>query len=149
MKMSTQEGYELGWVPTEATLADAHKIRRAVFMDEQGVSEAVEMDDKDDECNHVVAFDGEKPVATARLRRPEPEVAKMERVAVLEAYRGEGLGQAVMKALERKARDYDCTVAKLHGQTTVEQFYQSLGYETVSDEFLEADIPHVKMEKQL
>jgi len=149
MSQPTEEGYELGWVPTEATLADAHEIRRAVFMDEQGVSEAVEMDDKDDECDHVVMFEEDRPVATARLRRPEPEVAKMERVAVLEAYRGEGLGRAVMEAIERKARESGCTVAKLHGQTTVEEFYQSLGYETVSDEFLEADIPHVKMEKQL
>lgn len=149
MSQHVLDSYELGWVPDGATLADAHEIRRAVFIDEQGVSEAVEMDDKDDECDHVVAFDEDQPVGTARLRRPEPTVAKMERVAVLEAYRGEGLGRAVMEALERKAREHGCTIAKLHGQTTVEPFYESLGYETVSDEFLEADIPHVKMEKRL
>jgi predicted GNAT family N-acyltransferase len=160
---------ELRRIPGEASLADAHAVRRAVFIDEQGVSEAEEMDGRDEAATHIVAYadpddnrehtdpdsatghDGTdlQPVGTARLRLTDDGVAKPERVAVLEPYRSEGVGRQLMAAIEREARDQGCTRARLHGQTAVETFYHDLGYETTSDVFLEADIPHVEMEKQL
>ena len=152
---------ELRRIPGDATLADAFAVRRAVFIQEQGVSEAEEMDGRDETATHVVAYappdSGEdsdttgddRPVGTARLRIPESGVAKPERVAVLEPYRGAGIGRRLMSAIEREAQAQGCTRAKLHAQTTVESFYRDLGYETTSDVFEEADIPHVEMQKQL
>jgi predicted GNAT family N-acyltransferase len=166
-------------VPGEATLADAHAVRRAVFIREQGVSEAEEMDGRDGDASHVVAYappagengiagtgvsesgdgprqsdpggdgPGLRPVGTARLRVPEPGVAKPERVAVLETYRGEGIGRRLMRAVEQDARERGCERACLHAQTVVESFYRDLGYRTTSNVFEEADIPHVEMEKTL
>ena len=159
---------ELRRIPGEASLTDAHAVRRAVFIDEQGVSEAEEMDGRDEAATHIVAYadpddnrehtdtgsatghhDDLQPVGTARLRLTDHGEAKPERVAVLEPYRGEGIGEQLMAAIEREARDQGCTRARLHGQTAVETFYHDLGYETTSDVFQEADIPHVEMEKQL
>ena len=155
-------------IPGEARLADAHAVRRTVFIDEQGVSEGKEMDGRDEAATHIVAYanpdggrehtdhsvngaDGTdlRPVGTARLRVTDSGVAKPERVAVLEPYRGEGIGRQLMEAIEREARDQGCTRARLHGQTAVEAFYRDLGYETASDVFQEANIPHVEMEKEL
>jgi predicted GNAT family N-acyltransferase len=172
--------WELRRIPGEATLADAHAVRRTVFIEEQGVSEAEEMDGRDETATHVVAYapagegkestseggpdrerpdagdrsgyDGEtdlRPVGTARLRVPEEGMAKPERVAVVASCRGEGLGKRLMNAIEREARRQGCTHARLHAQTAVETFYRDLGYETTSDVFQEADIPHVEMEKEL
>jgi len=154
---------ELRQIPGEATLADAHAVRRTVFIDEQGVSEAEEMDGRDGDAVHVVAYalaqqkedttpDGAptgRPVGTARLRVPEPGIAKPERVAVLKSCRGAGVGRRLMQAIEDNARVQGCARAHLHAQTTVESFYRDLGYETTSDVFLEANIPHVEMEKKL
>lgn len=147
---------ELRRIPGEATLADAHAVRRTVFIKEQGVSEAEEMDGRDGDAVHVVAYtpagrddDDGRPVGTARLRVPESGVAKPERVAVLESCRGEGIGEQLMAAIEDEARAQGCTQARLHAQTTVEGFYRDLGYETTSDVFQEANIPHVEMEKRL
>ena len=152
---------ELRWIPGRARIADAHAVRRTVFIEEQDVSEAEEMDGRDGEATHVVAYadtdqaesdqsDGKgRPVGTARLRVLESGVAKLERVAVLESHRGEGVGERLMQAVEDKARQRGCTRARLHGQTTVEGFYRRLGYQTVSDVFQEAEIPHVEMEKRL
>jgi len=195
--------YEVRRVPGEATLADAYAVRRAVFIEEQGVSEAEEMDGLDEQSIHFVAYavgsngdppsraDGDEdegseegaggdedeepssradedeaegseegvggasaeragqPVGTARLRIPEPGVAKPERVAVLESHRGEGVGRQLMAAIEREAREQGCERARLHAQVAVEAFYRDLGYETTSGVFEEADIPHVEMEKEL
>ncbi|MFC7133936.1 MULTISPECIES: GNAT family N-acetyltransferase [Salinibaculum] len=144
-------GYVVRRVDGEATLADAHDVRRTVFIEEQGVSEAEEMDGRDDEATHVVVYetDTDRPVGTARVRYVDDETAKAERVAVRAEHRGEGLGRRLMEHLEAEAREQGCSTVDLHAQTAVEEFYASLGYETVSDEFLEAGIPHVEMEKEL
>ncbi|MFU1781771.1 GNAT family N-acetyltransferase [Haloarcula japonica] len=127
----------------------ATAVRKAVFVEEQGVSEDEELDGNDSEAVQFLARDDEYPVGTARLRFPEPTVGKVERVAVREPYRGDGVGAALMRAVEDAARDDGATELKLHAQTHVEPFYEQLGYETVSDEFEEAGIPHVKMRKRL
>ena len=130
-------------------LSDAFAVRRAVFIEEQGVSEDEEMDGRDDEASHVVAYDGDRPVGTARLRTVEAGVGKVERVAVRAADRGEGVGRALMVAVESLAADRGVETLKLHAQTRVEGFYEKLGYETKSEVFQEAGIDHVAMVKEL
>lgn len=142
--------YEVRRVDGDATLFHAHAVRRAVFIDEQGVAEDVEMDDKDDEATHFVIYDraDEHAVATARVRVTDDETAKAERVAVLSGYRGNGLGSRLMDLVEDEARDRGCSRVLVHAQTTVRDFYAALGYETVGEEFEEAGIPHVEMIKE-
>ena len=137
-------------IGTDAELGEqARAVRRTVFVEEQGVPEALEMDDKDGDATHVVVTDGETPVATARTRFVDADVVKIERVAVLEFYRGEGLGKEVMAAAEEAAVEAGATEAVLHAQRRVEAFYASIGYEAVGEEFEEAGIPHVEMVKPL
>lgn len=154
---SLGRSYEVSFIPAasvadtgQAILDDAHAVRRDVFIDEQGVSEAEEMDGRDVDSDHWVLYDAEgMPVGTARLRMPKSGIAKAERVAVSRAHRGEGLGRWLMDLLEKRAKELGCSHVRLHGQTAVQDFYEGLGYDVVSDEFIEADIPHVKMEKSL
>lgn len=141
--------YDVRRIPGEGDLSDAFDVRRDVFIEEQNVSEAEEWDGKDEHSVHVVAYDGESPVGTARLPTPEDGVAKIERVAVRKPYRGRGIGRLLMDALETEAREQGCTEALLHAQTTVEVFYEKRGYETVSESFVEDGIEHVKMRKRL
>mgnify|MGYP006280841623 CR=1 FL=1 len=128
--------------------ARARAVRRRVFVDEQGVPEAVEMDEKDADATHVLLTDGD-PVATARYRFVDAETAKIERVAVLRDYRDAGLGRRVMTIAERRAVDDGATTARLHAQERVLGFYESLGYRAVGDRFEEAGIPHRAMVKRL
>lgn len=142
--------FRLRRVPGEGTLEDAFVVRREVFIREQDVTEDEEMDGRDEDAVHFVAYDGAgEPVGTARLREPEDGVAKPERVAVLDSYRGRGIGRRLMDTIETEARERGCSRAVLHAQTAVEEFYEDLGYRTVSDEFEEAGIPHVEMAKDL
>ncbi|MFC6973487.1 GNAT family N-acetyltransferase [Halomicroarcula sp. GCM10025709] len=133
----------------EALGDSARTVRRTVFIEEQGVSEAEEMDDKDGEATHLVLADQDEPVATARYRLVDDETVKIERVAVLASHRGTGLGARIMEAAESAASEDGATEAVLHGQRRVEGFYAELGYESVGDEFEEAGIPHVEMRKDL
>jgi predicted GNAT family N-acyltransferase len=127
----------------------ARAVRRTVFIEEQGVAESEEMDGKDGEAVHVVVTDGDDPVGTARVRFPDETTAKVERVAVLPTYRGEGIGRTVMLVAESRAAQRGADTATLHSQVRVQEFYESLGYEPVGDRFEEADIPHIAMVKDL
>jgi len=127
----------------------ASEIRMTVFVEEQGVDASEELDGKDPDAVQFLARDGGEAVGTARLRFPDPDVGKAERVAVCESARGDGVGAALMRAVEDAARDNGATAVVLHAQTRVEGFYRKLGYETVGGEFEEAGIPHVEMRKRL
>ncbi|PSP86265.1 GNAT family N-acetyltransferase [Halobacteriales archaeon QS_1_68_17] len=131
--------------------ADALAVRRRVFVEEQGVPADLERDDHDDDPGtvHFVAYRDGEPIGAARLRPVGPATGKVERVAVLSRVRGEGLGRALMDAVESTAAAEGLATLTLHAQRHVEAFYRRLGYETVSGEFAEAGIPHVEMEKPL
>ncbi|MFB5190228.1 GNAT family N-acetyltransferase [Alicyclobacillus fastidiosus] len=128
-------------------------IRRAVFMDEQGVSEDEEIDDQDaiGVGHHVlVVDDGGRAVATARYKLYDERTAKIQRVAVLQPYRKYGYGRVVMDAVEQLAARDGFRVAVLDAQCHAEGFYKRLGYETISDTpFLDAGILHVRMNKPI
>ena len=144
-------------VQTDEQRRDAFAVRHAVFVEEQGVPEELELDEHDDAATHFVAYDEGEAVGAARLRRyggdsdtaDAPPTAKVERVAVLEARRGEGWGRRLMDCLEATARERGYDRLTMHSQTHAAGFYEQLGYERHGAEFEEAGIPHVEMRKRL
>lgn len=139
-------------VTTDTEREAAFGVRKAVFVDEQGVDEDLEWDEydrPDSAAVHFVAYRDGEAVGAARLREYDPDVGKVERVAVLESARGAGWGRRLMDALEAEARERGFDSLVLHGQTSAEGFYHGLGYETTSGVFDEAGIPHVEMRKSL
>lgn len=135
-------------VATKAELEKAFHIRTEVFVKEQGVAVETEMDEYDAICDHVLVYCKEQPIGTGRLRDIDG-VAKLERICILSSHRQHGLGKTVVQALEKIAKDKGFVKAKLHGQTQAEPFYEKLGYQKASGVFMEEDIPHVLMVKDL
>ncbi|MDG5758032.1 GNAT family N-acetyltransferase [Natronococcus sp. A-GB1] len=136
-------------VDSDTEHEDALAVRHAVFVEEQGVDEDLEYDEYDANAVHVVAYDGSDPVGAARLRELEDGAGKVERVAVLEPRRGEGIGRKLMAVLEKRARADGFDELKLHSQTHAAGFYAEVEYERYGEEFEEAGIPHVRMRKKL
>ncbi|PSQ40212.1 GNAT family N-acetyltransferase [Halobacteriales archaeon QS_9_68_42] len=136
-------------VETDDELADALAVRRAVFVEEQGVPEHLEVDGNDDSATHFVAYDGDRSVGAARFRPYDDSTAKVERVAVLKPERGAGIGRRLMDAVETAAADDGYESVVLHAQVPVVGFYERLDYEVTSEEFENAGIPHREMWKGL
>ena len=136
-------------VTTPEDLARCLDLRRVVFIDEQGVPEHEELDDLDPVCTHLLALGGGEPVGTARLRDPGGDAAKAQRVAVLRAWRGAGVGRALMRALEEEARAMGKSEVVLGAQITAIPFYERLGYAAEGDPFDDAGIPHRWMRRRI
>ena len=131
---------------TLAEREQAFAIRRAVFVQEQGVAEALEFDERDAQARHLLALRDGEPVGTLRVRwLDRGRTAKIERVAVLPAARGARVGQALVEAALAAAKAGGAKVALLHAQTTVQGFYVGLGFVAFGPEFVEDGILHVAM----
>ena len=148
---------EIRRVETQADMDDALSIRRAVFIDEQNVSEDEEIDGHDRDggwLGEVVQMTGYlngKPVVTGRLM---PDTASdadahIGRVAVLKELRGKGYGRLFMLALHDEAGKRAYTKLRLGAQLPAIPFYESLGYVASGDVFLDANIEHRRMDIQL
>ncbi len=126
-------------------IATCRALRRKVFIEEQGVSEAVEVDDKDDEAIHLMASLAGKPVGSARLL-VMGDIGKIGRVCVLPEVRGTGAGARLMQAAVDRFRSVPgVTKVKLGAQTHALGFYERLGFTAIGPEFDEAGIPHREM----
>ena len=127
-----------------ADYTDIRRIRIEVFVEEQGVPEALELDDRDAGCTHVLAFDDTgEAVGTGRIDVD----GKVGRVAVTAAVRGTGVGRAMMELLHRVARGRGLSEVWCHAQISAVPFYERLGYVAVGERFFEAGIEHVEMHR--
>tara|TARA_R110000787_G_scaffold148261_2_gene262179 strand:- start:7619 stop:8041 length:423 start_codon:yes stop_codon:yes gene_type:complete len=126
-------------------LASCHLLRRIVFIEEQGVSEADELDDLDNSATHFLATENELPIGTARMRI-NGDTAKIGRVCVIKSHRGTGLGAALIRAAVEEARKMSSvTTVKLGAQTHALGFYEKLGFEAQGPVYDDAGIEHRDM----
>lgn len=125
-------------------------LRTAVFVVEQGVPAELEMDDRDDACLHAIAEDSQgQVIGTGRLLPAEAGVARIGRMAVASAWRGKGVGTAVLAALMGAAKVRGDGVVELHAQLHAAPFYDRQSFERKGDVFEEAGIAHVTMRRTL
>lgn len=131
------------WQRDEAAL---RALRTAVFVREQSVPEDEEWDGLDADCAHVLAeHPAEGVIGTGRLHPS----GKIGRMAVLAAWRGHGVGAAILRLLLEEARRRGLDAVYLHGQVPVLGFYARFGFVAEGAEFDEAGIPHRLMRLQL
>lgn len=138
---------EVKIVTNEQELADAFEVRKTVFIHEQQVPEEEEIDQFESDSVHFVLYDDHgKPAGAGRFRVLDG-IGKVERICVLKENRKTGAGVAVMDKIEEHAKSQGISTLKLNAQTHAIPFYSKLGYETVSEEFMDAGIPHKTMKK--
>lgn len=136
-------------VENDSELEEAFKIRRVVFVEEQGVNEDIEYDGFDYEALHMVVKEDDKIIGTARVRFLSAGKAKIERMALLKPFRQRGIGSGMMFFLDNELRTRHVGHVVLHAQHVIIAFYESCGYGTTGSPFWEAGIKHIVMEKRL
>ncbi|MEE4892380.1 GNAT family N-acetyltransferase [Pseudomonas alliivorans] len=124
--------------------ADIRRIRDAVFIAEQSVPPELEWDSEDMDAVHFLASEGDYPIGTARLLQD----GEIGRLSVLKDWRGLKVGEALLTAAINEAEKRGLKEQKLSAQVQAIAFYERFGFTVVSDEFLEAGLPHVDMVRQ-
>lgn len=134
---------------TDPVYQDALAIRKNVFINEQGVALKREVDSDEKNTIHFVLYDETNtPLATVRLL-PSANQVKVQRMAVLKEERKKGYGRLLMQAIEKYARKSHFDKIALGAQLTAQNFYQKLGYQPEGEVFIDADIKHISMVKDI
>ncbi|HEY9750836.1 MAG TPA: GNAT family N-acetyltransferase [Allocoleopsis sp.] len=124
-------------------------IRHLVFQVEQKVEPALDFDGLDPKSQHILAYVNEQPIGTTRLRYLDEQTVKIERLAVLPEFRGQGIGHKIMEATLNFLTQSQIKTVQLHAQLYIKDLYLKLGFVQVGAIFKEAGILHVKMQKYL
>jgi ElaA protein len=122
--------------------------RSEVFVLEQNCV-FLDMDGLDLDADHVIGWAGDNVVA-AYLRIVAPGVKFTEpslgRVITAKAFRGGGAGKVLIaEGIRHLERIYPGRAIRIGAQAYLEKFYGAFGFKTVTEVYLEDDIPHIDM----
>lgn len=130
------------WQTDRAAIRD---IRNRVFVEEQKVPLELEWDEHEESAQHFLVYSHNKAIGTGRLTGG----GKIGRMAILKEARGLGAGLELLLRICKFARVSGQKNVYLNAQTRAVPFYEKAGFTPVGDEFMEADIPHIRMEASL
>ena len=123
------------------------KLRAEIFVVEQNCP-YLDPDGKDQKALHILGYSAEELIAYTRIFAPGDymEDCSIGRVCVKVTHRGKGLGLVIMKAsLDAISTHYSVRRIALSAQLYLQRFYEDMGFKAQGSTYLEDDIPHIKM----
>ncbi len=123
------------------------ELRDAVLRKPLGMS--IYNDNRESEGSdyHIGAFYNHHLAGVLILTPLRNNSLKMRQFAVEEKLQKMRIGSRMLIYAENFAKSKGYTLIVLNARKTAVEFYEKLGYTKISDEFLEINIPHYKMQK--
>jgi predicted GNAT family N-acyltransferase len=121
------------------------EVRVDVFVREQGFSEESELDTRDLVSTHILVFDGDESIGTARLL-PDGHIG---RLAVKSKHRNRGVGKIIMRKIMEVAKNKGLREVRLSAQVRVKDFYKNLGFTEYGKIYKEEGVDHIMMRKEI
>ena len=136
----------------ELSLSELYEILKArsqIFILEQNMH-CQDMDGIDFEARHFFLEENGKILAYLRAFYTDDSKSVVKIGRVLSTAHGVGLGADIMKrAIADIKKNMKCQILSLNSQKSAIGFYEKLGFKTVSDEFLEEGVIHLKMQLEI
>jgi predicted GNAT family N-acyltransferase len=98
---------------------------------------------------HIGAYEGDTLIACLLLKHIDNTTVQMRQFAVAEQKQNQGVGKMLALYSEHEAKEHSYLKIILHAREVVKDFYLKLGYEEISEVYVEVGIPHVTMQKQI
>ncbi len=134
---------------TKAQLYEILKARAEIFIVEQGMN-CQDMDGEDYTCRHLFLEQNGSILAYMRAIFADKQKGIIKLGRVLTVNHGIGLGRKLFEeSLPYLKNEMECRKIYIHSQKQAVGFYEKLGFKPVSDEFLEENVIHIAMEKEI
>ena len=131
---------QVTWASHEAEL---RLVREQVFIVEQNVPIWVEWDAHDASAIHLLAYDkNQQPIGCARIL----DIGRIGRMGVFKAWRGHGVGQALLDKAIAICKQKAFKQISLSSQTHAIKFYEKAGFTIASEAYIDVNIWHVDMQ---
>lgn len=136
------ENFHLSPVSWHTHSAQLKAVREQVFITEQQVPIDLEWDELDEAAQHLLALNhAGEPIGCARLL----DNGSIGRMAVLKAWRGRGIGTALLNMAVAIHQQQGVQAIQLSAQMHAINFYEKAGFVVCSQPYLDANIMHVDM----
>lgn len=152
MVIFVQKKLVISKAETQWELEECMKVRNLVFTIEKNVPQAIEVDGNDTlggKYEHFYAKIGDNYVGAVRCFRIGDKVIKVQRFCVVSEYRRQKIGRGILSFVENYYAKAGIEMMELDSKFAVSRFYERCGYEPVSEIFMEADVEHIRMKKNV
>jgi GNAT superfamily N-acetyltransferase len=105
----------------------AFAVRAACFIGELDVPYTEEFDGHDFGATHVIAYVGEEPVGTVRVRWFQ-SFAMPERLAVIQRFRGHNIGQLLLERCRKLAESRGCSTLYAQALPADVKYWEKQGW---------------------
>jgi predicted GNAT family N-acyltransferase len=127
------------------SLEKVFAIRREVFVGEQNCPPELEWEHEEESTHFLATVNGE-PAGASRWRKTDNGY-KLERFAVLQKFRGQGVAQQLVSTVLADL-PADADYIYLNAQLLAMGLYEKFGFVKEGPQFEEAGIQHFKMVKR-
>lgn len=135
---------------TPYEMYDMLRLRSEVFVVEQ-TCVFLDMDNKDQKCQHLLLYQNDELVATSRLVPPGlsyPDAMSIGRIVTSMAVRGKGAGKLLVDfSIQECYRLYGSGPIKIGAQLYAKGFYEAFGFVQSGPVYDEDGIDHIEMTK--
>ena len=130
----------------KAELYQIVQLRIAVFIIEQDCPYP-DLDDMDQDAQHMWIEDAGEIVCYLRVnpagsRFSEPSLG---RIVTKKSHRNRGLAEMLIKRAIDLVSEKESRAIRISAQCYLEKYYEKFGFIKASEEYLEDDIPHIEM----
>lgn len=133
---------------TKKEIITSYIIRKKVFIEEQKVSYEEEFDLEDLNYHNLLIYKNDIPVGTARYEVIH-DYGHIGRLCILKDYRKQGLASKLINHIEKELKNKNIKKINIASQVKALDFYIKLGYKISSGIFLDANIEHMMVTKNL
>ena len=123
------------------------RIRQEVFIIEQDCN-YLDADDLDKYSDHLLCYKQDLLIAYMRIYNNPDNLNELSfgRILVKKKFRGMGLGkELVQRAIALNSDSLKNRVISMSAQVYLIKFYEELGFQIFGKQYLEDEIPHIKM----
>jgi ElaA protein len=127
-------------------------LRQEVFVVEQNCP-YLDADGKDMDAHHLMGIDEKGQLLAYTRLLPKgisyEKYVSIGRVVTSPKARGTGLGKQLMEeSIKQAGQIFPPADLKISAQCYLIKFYESLGFQSIGESYLEDDIPHIAMIKK-
>jgi N-acetylglutamate synthase-like GNAT family acetyltransferase len=125
------------------------ELRLEILRKPLGLSFSPEELEKEKDDILIGAFDEEEMTGCCILTNINDNSVKLRQMAVMKNMQGKGIGETIIQFAENIARDKGYKTLTMHARDTALGFYEKYDYKIEGEGFLEVNIPHHLMKKNL
>jgi predicted N-acetyltransferase YhbS len=97
----------------------------------------------------IACIDDGDMLGCCMLVKVSNETVRLRQMAVAPNLHGKGIGASIINFAENIARDKGFKIMTMHARDTAIGFYGKFGYAIKGHQFIEVNVPHHVMEKEL